>query len=147
MNLPLELWLIIFNYCDNDDKYLLSQTCSFLKKLKCSKPAKYYCNFRSCNGYYMGGNYLEYIFKYFYNLEECLKYSNDLNEYGHYVEFGKIIYNNKTSKYERKYLYNVLYLDSVEIDGCRCGHHGFNKVIGVKNYINLQTKKYYYDSD
>jgi hypothetical protein len=98
-SLPYELWRIIFNYCDKEEKHALSQTNKYLHSLKYKKPYRYYCFFQNCeklrtrHGKY-GSRYV-----YFYHIEDCLKYCdkikytdsfNNTEDEAHYLEIGKV---------------------------------------------------------
>lgn len=46
--LPFEILHIIFDLCNTEGKYILSQTCKYFKNLKIKKPKRYYCFWQNC---------------------------------------------------------------------------------------------------
>lgn len=96
-SLPYELWKIIFDYSDKEEKHSLSQTNRYLHSLKYEKPPRYYCFWQNCEkGRTKHGKYgSKYV--YFYHIEDCLKYCDEIkytsykgrNE-AHYLEIGKV---------------------------------------------------------
>jgi hypothetical protein len=81
MELPYEIILMIIKYCDNiETRWRIYQTNSFLWSLKKDKPARYYIRYF----------YKNWIYKYYFHVESCLKYCNAYKGGRRHLEMGRI---------------------------------------------------------
>lgn len=110
MQLPNELWKMIFDLSSIKDKYTLSHTCKFLHSLKPVKPNRYYCLWNDCSPQCTSNDY-----EFFYFLEDCLIRSKTIYNQN-YVEIGIIINDDDENTWDSRTLTSF----TNDYNNCHC---------------------------